>query len=596
MKKINRWQLKYQSHSIFKQLVVAILFISVVPILVGSIWFGRKILLLTENVENSSYSQVVSQYMKNTNEKFTRYRFSLEQISKNTIIIDTLIGNTKEHNPYLKGEIISTEITKTLPMEEESGLYNCIIYSNVENVPIFGRRVSTIECAKKEGWYVNNDLTNTKQLSYLTANKNHQILSLIEPIIYVDPYNIRSQKIGYIKLDINASKLFAPVNQQKNKLYQVIILDKSNQLLYTSSKQYRDIYLNMPLSQLSQEQGYVYDDVMVYKGETDAYGYKILLLFSANQFKKQTYEVIFSSIIISTIILVAVILISFNFSKRFSLRIEKLVEKIKFAETGDLSVTEPIEGRDEIAELDAKFSQMLTKLNLLIENNYIQQLHNKETELQNLQLQINPHFLYNTLETISSMAAIQGAFNICDVCEKLGEIFRYSLGKNYGNYVTVEQELYHIENYIFIQKVRFDKELNVEYRIENDILQAYIPRFILQPIIENAMTHGLKGSTSIKVLEINSFQENDRLCIEIKDNGVGMTPDKVEGLQQYINTGEINDTSKTMGIGIRNVNQRIRISCGKEYGITIYSKQNYGSCFKIELPLTFLKKDNASGK
>ncbi|MCA5963452.1 histidine kinase [Blautia sp. RD014234] len=95
---------------------------------------------------------------------------------------------------------------------------------------------------------------------------------------------------------------------------------------------------------------------------------------------------------------------------------------------------------------------MLGKLDALIQKNYIRELENKEAQLKNLQLQINPHFLYNTLETISSMAAVKQVFDICDICQRLGEIFRYNLGKNYGEFVTVAQELGHVQNYIFIIK------------------------------------------------------------------------------------------------------------------------------------------------
>ena len=204
--------------------------------------------------------------------------------------------------------------------------------------------------------------------------------------------------------------------------------------------------------------------------------------------------------------------------------------------------------------------------------------------MKNLQLQINPHFLYNTLETISSLAAIKQVFVVCDMCQKLGDIFRYSLGKNYGEYVTLEQELEHTKNYIFIQKIRLGDRLEVFYDIEVFPDQCKILRFILRPIVENAILHGLGNITGKGTLEISAFEQKDMLILKVMDDGIGMDEEKVESLNIYINSnGHKEDTKKS--IGIRNVNQRIKLACGENYGITIESRPYRGSSFTIRLPI-----------
>jgi sensor histidine kinase YesM len=274
----------------------------------------------------------------------------------------------------------------------------------------------------------------------------------------------------------------------------------------------------------------------------------------------------------------------FAFTRSFSKRVEKLIHKIKVAETGDLSITEKIEGNDEIAVLDRQFNTMLGKLDTLIKKNYIQQLEKKESEFRNLQLQINPHFLYNTLETISSIAAVKGVFLICDLCEKLGGNFRYSLGKNYGEFVTVKQELVHTQNYVYIQKTRFENKFDVFYNVDPEMEDKLVLRFILQPIVENAIVHGLSNNKGKGTLEISIKEINHMLVIKIEDDGAGMSQQKVEEISNYIN--DTHQTEQTrQGIGIRNVNQRIQLACGIEYGITIESLQGRGSCFTITLPL-----------
>ncbi|MEG0388708.1 MAG: histidine kinase, partial [Niameybacter sp.] len=208
------------------------------------------------------------------------------------------------------------------------------------------------------------------------------------------------------------------------------------------------------------------------------------------------------------------------------------------------------------------------------------------SELRNLQLQINPHFLYNTLETISALAAVKGAFEICDLCEKLGDIFRYSLGKNYGEYVTIRQELKHTQNYIFIQKARFGEKFEVYYEVEEALMEHQILRFILQPIVENAIVHGLGTCATKGKLTIFVGKEGTDIIIKVEDNGVGMTKERLALILEYINDNEVKLKNRTRSIGIRNVHQRIRLVCGNDYGINIQSELNQGSCFTIRLPFT----------
>ncbi len=199
------------------------------------------------------------------------------------------------------------------------------------------------------------------------------------------------------------------------------------------------------------------------------------------------------------------------------------------------------------------------------------------------------------MEIISSIAAVKQAFAICELCEKLGDIFRYSLGKNYGEYVTVMQELQHTQNYVYIQKTRFGNKFEVFYNVEPELEDKKILRFILQPIVENAITHGLSRITGKGTLEILISREYapaedggiavERLVIKIEDDGIGMPPDQVETLNRYINSeGRAYDENR-QSIGIRNVNRRIKLACGNDYGITIESVQYQGSSVIIRLPM-----------
>lgn len=585
----------FHSNTIFIQLIVFSVIISIVPFTVGSAVFVNKITDSVEETLNKSYSQLVRQYMFNLNDSLFRYEDRLHQIAENTLILDALQAKDgMEYNPYIRGDRISTEVGKCLRLEAHSEFKNCMIYSNLEDTPIYGRRVSMMREANYESWYrdwyANYYPTAQNNFTYLSVDHKTKILSLLQDIHYVNTEDFTQEYIGLIKLDIYANKLFTPPQETETGFYpyDVIVLDQNHNMVYSTNESYEHFAGSAVLEELSSDKMLLQDNMMILGDVTSRYQLRVIFLFDEALLlaEKNDLMKIYIPILLGVMGIIA--LAAFLFTRSFSGRVQKLVNKIKMAETGNLAITEEISGNDEIAVLDRQFNHMLKRLNELIQKNYIQQLEKKETELKNLQLQINPHFLYNTLETISSTAAVKQAFEVCDLCEKLGDIFRYSLGKGrsgYGDYVSIEQELNHIKNYIFIQKARFGNKFDVIYSIEPGIEKRQILRFILQPIVENAIVHGLSKNTSKGSLEITVSTENGEVMIKIEDNGVGMEPAKLLQLTAYIHAEDNRLEDNKQSIGVRNVHQRIRLSFGAPYGILIKSQLNSGSSFIIRLPL-----------
>ncbi len=571
------------SGTIFTQLVLFTVIISFIPIVfVGTVLFRKISSMVTEELVNSHY-QLAAQYTSNLENSFYQYKDSLKQIANNTVVLDTLLGNTNNKNPYVMGTNVSVEINKSLHLDSAE-LRNCMVYSDIADNKIYGNRVTMMEGASKEIWFINHEALTQDYFIYSSVDKK-TILSLIQKIVYLDVTNYKSKYIGFIKLDLYMDKLFSPtVNKEETYSYDVIVLDSSNRTVYSSNPKYTTITDKISYDELSKKRINYYEDAMVCTGYENNYGLKLIFLFNNKQLANKKSEIERSTFPIFIIVLIVIIITAFIFTRGFSTRVARLIDKFKLAETGDLTITEEIEGNDEITILDRQFSHMLIKLDRLIKRNYVQQLEKKESEFRNLQLQINPHFLYNTLETISSIAAVNKVFIICDLCEKLGENFRYSLGKNYGEFVTVTQELAHTRNYVYIQQTRFGNKFEVFYNVDKEAGNYRILRFILQPIVENAIVHGLSKIAGQGTLEISISRIEEHLVIKIEDDGVGMSADRVEEISRYINDSNIED-KKRHSIGIRNVNQRIKLACGSEYGITIESSENTGSCFTIILPL-----------
>ena len=487
----------FHSNTIFTQLVLFTVIVSLVPILTISALLFQKLSSMVTRDLVSSHSQLVVQYMSNVEDKLYQYKNSLSQIANNTIVLDTLLDTSDNSNPYIKGNKVSAEVTKSLRLESHKELRNCMIYSDMADNKIYGPKVAMIEGAKREIWYLNHKAPEEEYFIYSAVGGKNDVLSLIQNIVYIDTKTFKRQYVGFIKLDIIMQKLFVPASdpEQLKYPYDIILLDKEDTIIYSSNQNYNTILTGLSFEQLQKGEVSYYRDAMVNSASIPDYGLKLIFLFNNSQLNEKMAGMQKTILPFIIIIIVVIVITAFIFTRGFSERVARLVKKIKVAETGDLTITEEISGNDEIAILDKQFNQMLYKLNDLIHKNYIQQLEKKETEFRNLQLQINPHFLYNTLEIISSIAAVKQAFAICELCEKLGDIFRYSLGKNYGEYVTVMQELQHTQNYVFIQKTRFGNKFEVFYNVEPELEDKKILRFILQPIVENAITHGLSRIT-----------------------------------------------------------------------------------------------------
>ena len=540
------------SKSIFVQLIVFSLLTSLVPILIISIFLFYKLDNTAQTETKDYHEQITSQYMKNIGEKLQQYRNSLEVIANNTVILNTLTD--EKLNPYDRGELVSKEVDNSLLLEMQSEVRNCMVYSRVQNCKVYGSRASMMQQASREVWYLQEKAEEDGWFSYFALKDSEPILSLVKDIEQLDTEHLSRSQLGIIKLDVAMKRLFVPASTEgdESATYNVIVYKgqgKDAKILYQTVNNNGDEILKKYWEETADQKDGANSNGQIstytVNGQTlEEYGLNLLFLFDNQDSWQKRVEIIEAILPLLLLLIVTVTGLIYWYSKDFSSRVELLVRKFRRAETGDLSVSEEIGGSDEIAVLDQQFNRMLGKLDQLIKTSYVQKLENKEAQLKNLQLQINPHFLYNTLETISSIAAVKQVFVVCDICGKLGEIFRYSLGKDYGEMVPLEQEMKHIKN---------------------------------------AISHGLGNLTSVGTLEISAFEKNDRLYIQIEDDGEGMDQEKVAEIVRFINTAKPVEGKKN--IGIRNVNQRIKLACGEQYGIIIESTPYQGSRFTIQLPI-----------
>jgi two-component system sensor histidine kinase YesM len=269
-------------------------------------------------------------------------------------------------------------------------------------------------------------------------------------------------------------------------------------------------------------------------------------------------------------------------SRRITDPITELKEKMLLAEQGDMDATVMVTSKDEISILQRQYNRMLSHIKVLMEENIEEQRNLQKAELKALQAQINPHFLYNTLELVIWLAASEENDQVIEVVDKLAIFFKTGLSKGV-EWISVEKEIEHVESYLSIQQCRYSDLLSFEICMEPDICQYFMLKMLLQPIVENALYHGIKNRENGGKITIAGKEENGYLLFEVADTGCGMEPEILEDLQQKIRENVLPYTDHENGFGIYNVNRRIRLYYGEDCGLTIWSERDSGTKVTIKL-------------
>lgn len=252
------------------------------------------------------------------------------------------------------------------------------------------------------------------------------------------------------------------------------------------------------------------------------------------------------------------------------------------AEAGDFSVRFDTMRKDEIGLLGVSFNHMIEKINELINELYVEKQYRLEAQLKSLQEQIKPHFLYNTLDTISWLAREHGAMDVVGLVDALTNMFRVGLSSG-RDFIMLREEKKHVVNYLYIQKVRYGERLQYEIKIPHEYDEIPVPKLILQPLVENAIYHGVKKKRTTGRIEIDAQGDGKRIYIRIRDDGAGISPGRLAEIREWLEHPENREKGK--GFGLSYMEERIELTYGPEYGIKIDSQEGEFTEVAICLPI-----------
>lgn len=440
--------------------------------------------------------------------------------------------------------------------------------------------------------FIENENLNIK---WFPAEKSQIFVDneIVIPVVY--KYQILySREYLYVVVNFSAAYIQKYLKDNYSSFEHLYLLDEDgNEVVGTmphSLAQSKAMMENLAISgEGTAQETMVYDDA-TYLGTFSKMptSHWVICALRSEQSLLKNMEVLqrfIVTLLLITSIISIIIIIFLSYSITNPLR--KLVQSMNQVKRGDFHVHYQYKGKDEVGNLVDNFNIMVREINRLIKHLNIQidalekekvkvkeiQEQKRVAELKALQSQINPHFLYNTLNTITWEAASAGITTVSDISNALGKFFRIVLSDG-KEIITFEEELEHVSSYLKIQKIRYKTKLNYQIMADSSLYSIHIIKLIIQPLVENAIYHGIKEKTEGGLITVSAQGRtnhlgNQVLIITVEDDGVGISPEKLEEINETLMSGEINEE---VGYGIYNVNERIRLYFGEEYGLSLESE------------------------
>lgn len=382
-------------------------------------------------------------------------------------------------------------------------------------------------------------------------------------------------KFGTLVLELNQDRLFGGISKDKD--YEMGFLINSNesmiycdQSLSDDSKadilqKLKSKYSTAENRTMIKENSGVYTGLL-YQQKFDDYHFATVLIANKDIIYSELNEVRDRIILILTIIIPVFIYMLYFITRHISIPIGRMIEALKELEKGNIGMQ--IEGdpmpNAEFTFLLNSFNRMSSELKYIIDYAYNEELAKKEAKIIALQSQINPHFLNNTLEMMNWQARMAGDVEVSKMIEALSTLLDYSMDRSNKKMIHLSEELRCADAYLYIASMRFGQRLHIEKEIDETLLDTLVPQLILQPIIENAVVHGVEVVNS-GMIKLKVFKESDNVILQVINTGKNMTEEDVERIQNILNSKTHTNTS----LGIRNVNERVKLLYGEEYGLTI---------------------------
>ena len=549
------------------KLITTYILLGIIPMtIMGLVWYNQTRTILMKQ-EKSSIENYLTQAVSNMDNQLRIYNNLSDYIAFNQQISHVV---SHEYDSYYD---MYNQFSNVLdPMLASlkyfhSDINQITIYTK-NNVVKHNTTLAPITEIENEDWYKiikgNNDI--------------HWFVSQDEKKVFCArniPTLENNYEVGVLYVQVDYEKLFESFKQMNDSNYGIFIMDELGNNIFNFD-QFEDPNKSRKMTFDEFNKGIGKENIYtIVTAHSVNNNWTVSLYKPQKLIYESTNFMITGNVIAIMLLIVFSIIITSVLSKVMVSGLEKLRANMEEVEKGNMEITVKSNNEDEVGALIRGFEKMILQIKALIEDVYESRLIQKDYEMKALQAQINPHFLYNSLSLINWMALETDQEDISKITLSLSTFYRTALNKG-KNMLRVRDEIKNMRSYLDIQLMMHDYEFDVDVQVEEDILDYNILNLILQPLIENAINHGIDLKTNGRgCIKIIGEKQNDEIVLIVSDNGVGMSNEQAESIL----------TNKSNGYGVKNVNERIKLYYGEQYQLKIESEIGIGTKVKVTIPI-----------
>lgn len=598
VEKVKKWLLRrFNNMKLPEKLIWLFLIVVVVPIISAGIY-------LTNELREDALDEAISQAALN-NER-------VRQRTAEVLRVPVFVSNNLMFDDRLR-TLVNTRFTSTFDVVQAYRQFNVFsyykqYYPDIQSMRMYIENDTMInnwefipvtETIRERAWYKEAEANAGFMKWYYVqdeTNGGQPYLSLIRRMNFLE-----EKTFGVLMITIKPAVLDWMLNQE---MYLTMIVDEHDNIVASNDQTKKGQKLRNVLENSEEKQGQALYEAVVDGSKSQIIASDIVVdELSQNRLRVvsavQHYHIVGNAntlaakgALITFLAALAAFGIITLMSYLFSKRLAELSSKIKLVAKGDLSTSVEMDGKDEIGELSRQFQHMVAELNASIQT--LKETNRQKVELQQNQSdiklkmmasQINPHFLFNTLESIRMKAHMEGAKEAAGIVKLLGKLMRKSIETG-GRPIPVEQEMEMVRCYLDIQSFRYEQRLSYELDLDPAAKGLLIEPLIIQPLVENSVIHGLEDKGEGGTVSVLVRLERTGLRVVVKDDGKGFTAERLAEVKHFIN-----DTEEEARIGLRNVHQRLLLTYGRRAGLQVESQEGEGTMIQFVIPLKGEERD-----
>lgn len=558
---MKKWIQKYKDLKYRYKLTIMMILCSLIPVCVISGYTQIRTIQIMREKEQIGLEQVLEQSVNSIDNRIQIYTNLINYLTYSSDLREIM---EKECSSDYEAYLAYTEIADpmfTMPQLYHEEIRSITLYA--ENIQVeHGNTLAPLSVAQNQTWYSKINEKGTVQWLVKQGNKKE--------ILAVRKFYRQDSIQAMLVLTLDYNRVLEPFADLLTENRGGLILDEQGNVVYSG---YRMDAPYKPDKETSLN--YLKEHYVCIEKKIEDTKWNFCLYQPKEELEKSVWTLLLGNIPVLLLCLLLILLLGYFFSRKMVERLEQLTENMNQINLGLRKVTVVSQSKDEIGVLVRTFTRMMDEINKLISQVYEAKIKLQKTEMKALQAQINPHFLYNSLSIINWKALEADNEEISRITLALSTYYRTSLNK--GETMTIAaNEIRNIDAYIQIQLIMHDNSFQVIKEIQEDALSYSVPKLILQPLVENAIEHGLDVSEKEeKWLKISVCKEKDALIMAVEDNGMGMSEEQAKSIITY----------RSKGYGVRNVNDRITLLYGEEYHLRVKSRQGEGCRIEIAIPV-----------